>query len=113
MKCLDTNNLDIHQTDVPISIISILQVVGVHKYPVAPAWSAGDINENTLSEEATAEFGIREADIKVSCHWWRQGHVTAILTSDWSRARRPSPPSSASSMSSPATCSAAATTSPW
>ena len=67
MKCLDSNNLDIHQTDVPISIFSILQVVGVHKYPVAPAWSAGDINENTLSEEATAEFGIREADIKVSC----------------------------------------------
>ena len=24
---------------------------------------------------------------QVSCGWWRAGHVTAVLTSDWSRTR--------------------------
>ena len=28
-----------------------------------------------------------EPDTQVSCDWWRHGHVTSILISDWSRTR--------------------------
>ena len=49
-------------------IIFLFQIVGIHKYPVSPGPGHGqistDINENLLSEEVTAEYGIREADIK-------------------------------------------------
>ena len=28
---------------------------------------------------------MRGCGLKVSCDWWRPGHVTPVLTSDWSR----------------------------
>ena len=29
--------------------------------------------------------GHRAGEDEVSCDWWRAGHVTPVLTSDWSR----------------------------
>ena len=29
--------------------------------------------------------------VQVSCDWWRAGHVTTVLTSDWCRRRWSSP----------------------
>ena len=32
--------------------------------------------------------GFNQFMAQVSCNWWRPGHVTSVLTSDWSRASR-------------------------
>ena len=38
---------------------------------------------NTRSNSAVEVLG---SDVdKVSCDWWTAGHVTSVLTSDWSR----------------------------
>ena len=36
----------------------------------------------------SGRYTVKEEVQKVSCDWWRAGHVTSILASDWSRLRR-------------------------
>ena len=60
-------------------LVACLVVLGVRGVA-----GAGHLN-TTCVEERRLQFNTRVTEVnKVSCGWWRAGHVTTITTSDWS-----------------------------
>ena len=60
-------------------LVACLVVLGVRGVA-----GAGHLNTSCV-EERRLQFNTRVTEVnKVSCDWWRAGHVTTITTSDWS-----------------------------
>ena len=52
--------------------------------------ATGEIADS-VREIASFRTKIKDIGSKVSCDWWRAGHVTSILVCDWSRCSRWTP----------------------
>ena len=60
-------------------LVACLVVLGVRGVA-----GAGHLNTSCV-EERRLQFNTRVTEVnKVGCGWWRVGHVTPVLTSDWS-----------------------------
>ena len=77
-----------YSLNLKVSCVSIMNIYILSIYLSTQVSAMQQWKEFARRARSEREVLEKERQLEqVSCDWWRPGHVTAVLTSDWSRTR--------------------------